>query len=52
MGERFVDYLPRDREDELRRITKVLVAPGKGILAADERLVSAAGLLFRFTQLR
>jgi len=36
MGERFVPYLPRDREDELRRIAKVLVAPGKGILAADE----------------
>ena len=36
MSERFVPYLPRDREDELRRIAKVLVAPGKGILAADE----------------
>ena len=36
MADRFVPYLPRDREDELRRIAKVLVAPGKGILAADE----------------
>ena len=36
MSERFLPYLPRDREDELRRIAKVLVAPGKGILAADE----------------
>jgi fructose-bisphosphate aldolase class I len=34
--ERFAQYLPRDREDELRRIAKALVAPGKGILAADE----------------
>lgn len=33
---RFAEYLPKDREDELRRITKALVAPGKGILAADE----------------
>jgi len=36
MGERYAPFLPRDREDELRRIAKVLVAPGKGILAADE----------------
>ena len=33
---RFVPYLPKDREDELRRIAAALVAPGKGILAADE----------------
>jgi len=33
---RYVPYLPKDREDELRRIAKALVAPGKGILAADE----------------
>lgn len=33
---RFVPNLPKDREDELRRIAKALVAPGKGILAADE----------------
>ena len=34
--ERFHEYLPKEREDELRRIAKALVAPGKGILAADE----------------
>ena len=33
---RFVTYLPKDREDELRRIARALVSPGKGILAADE----------------
>lgn len=33
---RYVPNLPKDREDELRRIAKALVAPGKGILAADE----------------
>ena len=33
---RFVPYLPKDREDELRRIARALIAPGKGILATDE----------------
>ncbi|ESO11108.1 hypothetical protein HELRODRAFT_91686 [Helobdella robusta] len=36
MTARFVPYLPKDREDELRRIARALIAPGKGILAADE----------------
>jgi len=31
-----VPSLPKDRQDELRRIARALVAPGKGILAADE----------------
>jgi len=33
---RFVQYLTAEKEDELRRIAKALVAPGKGVLAADE----------------
>lgn len=33
---RFVPNLPKDRQDELRRIARAVVSPGKGILAADE----------------
>ena len=33
---RFVHYLTPEKEDELRRIANAIVAPGKGILAADE----------------
>jgi fructose-bisphosphate aldolase class I len=33
---RFVPYLTKEKEDELRRIAQAIVAPGKGILAADE----------------
>ena len=33
---RFVPYLTKEKEDELRRIANAIVAPGKGILAADE----------------
>jgi len=33
---RFVQYLSKDQEDELRKIANAIVAPGKGILAADE----------------
>lgn len=33
---RFVPYLSKEKEDELRRIANAIVAPGKGILAADE----------------
>jgi len=33
---RFVHYLTPEKEDELRRIASAIVAPGKGILAADE----------------
>lgn len=33
---RFVPYLTKEQQDELRRIAKAIVAPGKGILAADE----------------
>jgi fructose-bisphosphate aldolase class I len=33
---RFVPYLSPEKEDELRRIANAIVAPGKGILAADE----------------
>ena len=31
-----VQYLSKDQEEELRRTARQLVAPGKGILAADE----------------
>ena len=33
---RFVPYLSKDKQDELRNIANAIVAPGKGILAADE----------------
>jgi hypothetical protein len=33
---RFPTYLTADQEDELRNIANAIVAPGKGILAADE----------------
>jgi fructose-bisphosphate aldolase class I len=33
---RFVPYLSKEKEDELRNIANAIVAPGKGILAADE----------------
>ena len=33
---RFPQYLSKEQEDELRRIANAIVAPGKGILAADE----------------
>ncbi|XP_005102848.1 fructose-bisphosphate aldolase [Aplysia californica] len=33
---RFVQYLTPEQEDELRQIANAIVAPGKGILAADE----------------
>ena len=33
---RFCHYLTPEKEDELRRIANAIVAPGKGILAADE----------------
>lgn len=29
-------YLTKEQEDELRKIANAIVAPGKGILAADE----------------
>jgi len=29
-------YLPKERQDELHKIAQAIVAPGKGILAADE----------------
>ena len=32
----FPTYLTADQETELRRIANAIVAPGKGILAADE----------------
>jgi len=35
-GERFPPYLSKQQEDELRKIANAIVAPGKGILAADE----------------
>ena len=33
---RFNQYLSKEQEDELRKIANAIVAPGKGILAADE----------------
>ena len=33
---RFVDTLSAELKDELRGIANAIVAPGKGILAADE----------------
>ena len=33
---RFPQYLSKAQEDELRQIANAIVAPGKGILAADE----------------
>lgn len=33
---RFVPYLTHEQQDELRHIAQAIVAPGKGILAADE----------------
>ncbi|CAL8076452.1 unnamed protein product [Calicophoron daubneyi] len=33
---RFTEYLPEDKQKELRDIANAIVAPGKGILAADE----------------
>jgi fructose-bisphosphate aldolase class I len=36
MSHRFVPYLTKEKEDELRSIARAIVAPGKGILAADE----------------
>ena len=33
---KFPQYLTKGQEDELRKIANSIVAPGKGILAADE----------------
>jgi fructose-bisphosphate aldolase class I len=35
-GARFQQYLTKEKQDELRHIAQAIVAPGKGILAADE----------------
>jgi fructose-bisphosphate aldolase class I len=35
-GPKFPAYLTKEQEDELRKIANAIVAPGKGILAADE----------------
>ena len=32
----FAQYLTKEQQDELRGIAQAIVAPGKGILAADE----------------
>jgi fructose-bisphosphate aldolase class I len=36
MSAKFPQYLTPEQEDELRQIANAIVAPGKGILAADE----------------
>ncbi len=41
---RFVQYLSKEQEDELRNIANAIVAPGKGILAADESTGEACGV--------
>jgi len=33
---RFPAYLSKEKQDELRKTAQAIVAPGKGILAADE----------------
>ena len=33
---RFPSYLSKEKQDELRKTAQAIVAPGKGILAADE----------------
>jgi fructose-bisphosphate aldolase class I len=32
----YFNYPPKELQDELKRIANAIVAPGKGILAADE----------------
>jgi len=32
----FCTYLSKEKQDELRQTAQAIVAPGKGILAADE----------------
>lgn len=32
----YFNYPPKEIQDELKRIAQAIVAPGKGILAADE----------------
>lgn len=32
----YAQYLPKEKEDELRATAKAIVTKGKGILAADE----------------
>lgn len=34
----YSQFLTKEQEDELRRIANAIVAPGKGILAADESI--------------
>lgn len=38
----YAEYLPQEKMDELRKIANAIVAPGKGILAADESTGSMA----------
>lgn len=45
---RFPQYLTKEQQDELRQIANAIVAPGKGILAADE---STGTLGKRFSQI-
>lgn len=44
-GNRFYPALTKDQEDELRKIAAAIVAPGKGILAADESTGELRGYL-------
>ena len=39
---KFAQYLTKEKEEELARIANAIVAPGKGILAADESTGSIA----------
>ena len=38
------NYLTPEQQEELRQIANAIVAPGKGILAADE----STGIVFKF----
>jgi len=40
----FAPYLSPEKEDELRQIAAAIVAPGKGILAADESVGESKNL--------
>ena len=45
---RYPHYLTPEQEDELRQIANAIVAPGKGILAADESTGNSILLFFFF----
>ncbi len=48
VGGSYVDALSDERKKELRNIAEAIVAPGKGILAADESTGGCGAFCFRF----